>query len=96
VLEEVETLLSEGRVSGDKEIAQYLEVTGYATAAKWVYAQAATKRVGGRRALTLTEVRHVHELALGPVWSVAPHPNAVAEETPGSFRRHEIRAFPKE
>jgi len=96
VLEEVETLLSEGRVSGDKEIAQYLEVTGYATAAKWVYAQAATgSEWAADGALTLTEVRHVHELALGPVWSVAPHPNAVAEETPGSFRRHEIRAFPK-
>jgi Fic family protein len=96
VLEEVETLLGEGRVTGGKELAQYLEVSGYASAAKWVYAQAATadEWVGGG-ALTLTEVRHVHELALGPVWGIAPHPNALAEETPGSFRRHEIRTFPK-
>ena len=28
-----------------------------------------------------------------PVWAVAPHPDATAEEAPGSFRRHDIRAF---
>ncbi|MGD1012247.1 MAG: Fic family protein, partial [Acidimicrobiales bacterium] len=44
--------------------------------------------------LTITEVRYVHELAIGPVWGVAPHPNATAEEKPGSFRRHDIQPFP--
>ena len=96
VLEEVKTLLEEGRVTGNKELAQYLEVSGYATAAKWVYAQAsAVGQWVHDGALTLTEVRHVHELALGPVWGAAPHPNALAEEAPGSFRHHEIRPFPK-
>lgn len=42
----------------------------------------------------MTEVRYVHELAIGPVWGVAPHPNATPEERPGSFRRHEIQPFP--
>jgi fido (protein-threonine AMPylation protein) len=44
----------------------------------------------------MTEVRHVHELALGPVWGVAPHPNATPEEKPGSFRRHDIQPIPGE
>ena len=29
-----------------------------------------------------------------PVWTVAPHPHAGDTEGPGSFRRHEIAAFP--
>ena len=44
--------------------------------------------------LTLTEVRHVHELALVPVWGVAPHRGATPKERPGSFRQHDIQPFP--
>lgn len=44
--------------------------------------------------LTLTEVRQVHQMALGPAWEVAPHPDASDRESPGSFREHEIAAFP--
>jgi hypothetical protein len=37
VLKQVEQLLAEGRAVGNKELAQYMEVRGYADAANWVY-----------------------------------------------------------
>ena len=95
VIKQVETLLAEGRAVGNKELSQYMEVRGYATAAQWVYGPALS--AGGWSAktpLTLTEVRHVHELAMGPVWGVAPHPDALPSERPGSFREHDIQPFP--
>jgi hypothetical protein len=95
VIAQVEALLAEGRAVGNKELREYMEVTGYANAAKWVYGQALEPGDWTSEApLTITEVRYVHELAIGPVWGVAPHPNATAEEKPGSFRRHEIQPFP--
>jgi fido (protein-threonine AMPylation protein) len=95
VLRQVEALLAEGRAVGNQELSQYLEVTGYAAAAQWVYGHALNS--GGWAAdttLTLTEVRHVHHLAMGPVWEVAPHPDALASEGPGSFRERDIEPFP--
>lgn len=95
VIAQVEALLAEGRAVGNKELREYMEVTGYANAAKWVYGQALEPGDWSSEApLTITEVRYVHELAIGPVWGVAPHPNATAEEKPGGFRRHEIQPFP--
>lgn len=95
VLAQVEALLAEGRAVGNKELREYMEVTGYADAAKWVYGQALDPGDWTPNApLTITEVRHVHELAMGPVWGVAPHPNATPEEKPGSFRRRDIQPFP--
>lgn len=95
VIAQVEALLAEGRAVGNKELREYMEVTGYANAAKWVYGQALEPGDWTSHApLTITEVRYVHELAIGPVWSVAPHPNATPEEKPGSFRRHDIQPFP--
>lgn len=95
VIAQVEALLAEGRAVGNKELREYMEVTGYANAAKWVYGQALEPGDWTSEApLTITEVRYVHELAIGPVWGVAPHPNATAEEKPGGFRRHEIQPFP--
>lgn len=44
--------------------------------------------------ITLTEVRHVHTLAMSKVWEVAPHPNPGPYKGPGSFRRHNIHPFP--
>ena len=44
--------------------------------------------------VTLTEVRHIHTLAMSKVWDVAPPPDANSTEGPGSFRRHNIRPFP--
>ncbi|TVR29258.1 MAG: Fic family protein, partial [Nitriliruptor sp.] len=94
VLKQVELLLAEGRAVGDKELREYNEVKGYADAADWVYRQAVSpgERVGG--VLTLTELRHVHTMAMTPVWDVSPHPDATPREGPGSFREHEIHPFP--
>lgn len=95
VLREVEILLREGRAVGDKQLAEYMEVRGYADAAQWVYEQALSPgdwTTG--ELLTLTEVRHVHTLAISKVWEVAPHLNAGPQEGPGSFRQHDIHSFP--
>ncbi|MFA5890998.1 MAG: Fic family protein [Actinomycetota bacterium] len=95
VLREVEILLREGKTVGSKQLAEYMEVHGYADAAKWVYGQGLSS--GGWTSgelITLTEVRYVHELAMTKVWGVAPHPDADPNEGPGSFRRHNIRPFP--
>jgi Fic/DOC family len=95
ILREVEILLREGKAVGEKPLKDYLEVEGYGRAAEWIYDQA---RDAGDwtsdRFVTLAEVRHVHEVALTPVWDVAPHPDATAQERPGNFRRHNIEPFP--
>ncbi len=94
VMKQVERLLAEGLAVGNKELKEYMEVQGYADAAHWVYGQALEPGAWtDGQLLTLTEVRRVHEMALGPVWGVAPHPNATDRETPGSFREHDIEPF---
>lgn len=95
VLRQVAHLLDEGRAIGNKELREYMEVRGYANAAEWVYGHGVEPGSwSGEELVTLTEVRHVHAMALGPVWDVAPHPEAGDDERPGSFRRHDIEAFP--
>ncbi|MDE0669565.1 MAG: Fic family protein [bacterium] len=96
VLKQVERLLNEGKAVGNKELAEYLEVRGYANAAEWVYEQAITPTGLSTPGaiLTLSEVRHIHHTAMAPVWEVAPHPDARPSEAPGSFREHDIRPFP--
>jgi hypothetical protein len=95
VLKQVEALLAEGLAIGNKELAEYMEVRGYADAADWVYQQAITPTMASDDGLlTLTELRHVHRTAMTPVWYVSPHPDATARESPGSFREHDIRPFP--
>jgi hypothetical protein len=95
VLREVALLLREGRAVGDKQLADYLEVQGYAAAAQWVYQQVHTgSGAWTTPRITLQEVRQVHHLAMTPVWEVAPHAAASADEGPGAFRRHEIQSFP--
>jgi hypothetical protein len=87
--------LAEGRAVGNKELSEYLEVRGYANAADWVYAHAIQPgEWTDDSLLLLTELRHIHELAMTPVWDVAPHPNATDREKPGSFREHDIEPFP--
>lgn len=94
-LTEVEILLAEGRAVGDKQLKDYLEVTGYAEAAKWVYGQALSPGAWTDGALlTLTEVRQVHRQAMTPVWDVSPHPDACDTESPGNWRQHNLRPFP--
>lgn len=95
VLREVEILLGEGRAVGDKQLAEYLEVRGYADAARWVYQQGLDPgEWTAGELLSITEVRHVHRLAMAKVWDVAPHPDAGPSETPGAFRQHGIKPFP--
>lgn len=94
VLKQVEALLARNETVGNKELKEYLEVRGYANAARWVYDQARTRRESSAPLLTLQEIRQVHFEAMTPVWSVAPHPNATPEESPGNFRKHDIEPFP--
>lgn len=95
ILKQVQALLADGRAVGNKELSEYLEVRGYADAADWVYEQAMQPgEWAGRGLVTLTELRHIHELTLTPVWDVAPHPQATGREAPGSFREHDILPFP--
>lgn len=95
VLKQVEVLLAEGRAVGNKELSEYLEVRGYATAADWVYGRAIEPGAWSDGGLiTLAEVRHVHGLAMTPVWDVSPHPQATDREGPGSLREHDIAPFP--
>jgi len=95
VLKQVEELLEEGRAIGNKELREYMEVRGYANAADWVYGHGIEP--GGWAAeapVTVTDLRHIHRLAMTPVWDVAAHPDATAREAPGSFREHDIEPFP--
>jgi len=95
VLKQVELLLAEGRAVGNKELSEYLEVRGYANAADWVYGHAVQPGEWSEGDLvSLAEVRHVHDLAMTPVWDVAPHSQATERERPGSFREHDIERFP--
>ncbi len=95
VLKQVEQLLEEGRAVGNKELREYMEVRGYADAASWVYGQALDPGAwSSGELLSLTELRHIHRLALTPAWDVSPHPSAGHRERPGSFREHDIQPFP--
>lgn len=95
VLREVELLLEQGRAVGSKELRDYMEVLGYAEAARWVYEQGVVPEgLASDELVTVTEIRRVHELAMSKVWEVSPHPSAYPDEAPGSVRRHDIRAFP--
>ncbi|HYV17006.1 MAG TPA: Fic family protein [Conexibacter sp.] len=95
VLAQVARLLDEGRAVGNKELREYMEVRGYANAAEWVYRHGVAPGAwSGGVLVTLTEIRHVHTLALDPAWDIAPHPQAGDDERPGSFRRHDIETFP--
>jgi Fic family protein len=95
ILKEVERLLRDGKAVGSKELAEYLEVEGYAKAAQWVYAQAVEQTsdwsVGGR--INLTELRQIHKLVVDPAWLHSPPEDLHPREGPGSFRQHDIRPF---
>ena len=95
VLREVQMLLDQGRAVGAKPLKEYNEVKGYADAASWVYGQALEPGDWhDGRLLTMSELRHIHHLAMTPVWDVAPHPDATDREGPGSLREHDIQPFP--
>jgi hypothetical protein len=95
LLKEVRRLLDTGQAVGDKQLAEYLEVKGYADAAEWVYAQACdrdTERCDPY--ITPTELREVHRRVVEPAWKVKPPDDLLPGETPGGFRQHNIRPFP--
>jgi len=95
VLKQVEALLAEGRAVGNKELSEYLEVKGYASAADWVYGHGIEPGEWSEGELvSITEVRHVHSMAMSPARDVSPHPSATDREGPGSFREHDIEPFP--
>lgn len=95
VLREVEALLRQGRAVGAKELKDYMEVSGYAEASRWVFEQTGPERAWHHDdVITVTELRHLHATALGPVWQVSPHPASIPGESPGGFRLHEIAVFP--
>lgn len=91
-MSDVEQLLERGRTAHAKPMSEYLEVRGYADAAKWVYAQASDS--GGGPLVTMQEVRHLHFQTMHLVWEVDPHPHGSTDEGPGAFRRHQIAEFP--
>lgn len=94
ILREVEQLLDQGRAVGSKELKDYMEVLGYAEAARWVYQQAVEPDSWAHDGLvSVTEVRRIHAVAMAKVWEIAPHPDAYDSEGPGSWRRHEIQEF---
>ena len=94
ILREVEALLDQGRAVGAKVLKDYMEVLGYGEAARWVYGQTLDPEGwSSGELITLTELRTVHEQLMANVWQVAPHPDAMRQESPGSFRRHDLRPF---
>lgn len=94
VLKQVEQLLREGKAVGEKDLKEYMEVTGYAKAARWVYEEAHRPREDGTAPLlTVQEVRRLHHLVMSDVWAHAPHPNAYDTEVPGNWRQHDIQPF---
>lgn len=94
VLREVQALLDNGRAVGAKPLKEYNEVQGYGDAAQWVYGQALEPGDWHDGAImTVFEIRHIHQVAMTPVWDVAPHPEATDREGPGSFREHDIHPF---
>lgn len=94
VLHEVEQLLEQGRAVGSKDLKDYMEVSGYADASRWVYEMAVTKDEWTHDGLvTVTEIRQIHERVMTKVWSVAPHPDATPQEGPGGWRQHDIQEF---
>ena len=73
MLKQVEALLAEGRAVGTKELSEYLEVRGYATAADWVYGHAIQPgQWTAGKLISVTELRHVHGHVMTPIWDVAP------------------------
>ena len=95
VLAQVRDLLRAHETSGRRPLRDYLEVLGYAAAARSIIDEIDTQPSAARTArVTVTDVRRLHALAIGPVWEWEPHPDALPEETPGGWRRHDVHVFP--
>ena len=94
LMNQVRLLLAEGRAVGDKTLREYLEVEAYGIAAGWIYGQGISPDAWGSDGLlTLTELRHIHELTIGPVWAATPPQDLGPDEHAGDLRRREIAPF---
>jgi hypothetical protein len=94
ILRQVEVLLDEGRSVGAKPLKDYLEVKGYGQAAEWVYGHAIRPGDWAAEGLvSMREIRIIHQLAMAPVWEIAPHADATEREAPGMFREHDLHPF---
>ena len=94
ILKQVRALLERGLAVGNAELREYLEVKGYADAARWVYAQATTPdRSSDRPIITLTEIREIHRQVVTAAWDATPPQQHDLAEGPGSFRRRDIAPF---
>lgn len=95
ILKQVRRLLETGQAVGDKDLAEYLEVQGYAAAAAWVYSQASDRETQREDPyITLTEIREIHRLVVESSWQARRPDGLLPGEGPGGFRQHDIRAFP--
>ena len=95
VLAQVRGLLQAHETSGRRPLKDYLEVLGYAAAARSIIDELnGTTRTEQGPKVSITDVRRLHQLAMGPVWEWEPHPDATPDEAPGSWRRHDILTFP--
>lgn len=94
LMNQVRTLLAEGRAVANKELKEYLEVEAYSKAAEWIYGQAITPDAWGSDGLiSLTELRYIHELTVGPVWTMTPPADLGSDERAEDLRRREIAPF---
>lgn len=96
VQREVNDVLERG-VTGhrSKALAEYLEVTGYAEAARWVYGQGIDPHAEwtSGQLLSMHDVRTVHALTVEMAWRIAPPEHVLPGEGPGQFRQHDIATF---
>lgn len=85
---QIQLLLEDGVVSGSQhELKEWLEAKAYGEAAKWTYDQAFARRFGTSDvALTETDIRRIHELAVASVWVHFPPEGLRPDETPGGYR----------
>ena len=93
---QVETLLARSIPAGGHDLWSYLEVLGYATAARWVYRQTTTSPPGtpgtGFPRFAIDDVRTVHYKAMAPLWTVMREGRH--HRVAGAFREVEIMPFP--
>lgn len=81
---ELYRLVEQDRVTGNKEMRYYLEVQGYAQAAKWVYEQAVESAKNGYFAITGAHISEIHRQLMGLVWGAYP---PVTGDQPRQIRR---------
>lgn len=81
---ELYRLVEQDRVTGNKEMRHYLEVQGYAKAAKWVYEQAVELAKRRDYKITNAHFSEIHRQLMGLVWGAYP---PVSGDRPGQVRR---------